>query len=238
LGISSVGLLISILALSAANRIANKPLPILVQTLNGKNIKIETLTERTRPPNTIKFFVTSTLTNLFTWRVHYLSTSPNESQVKKLDPGVPVEVEGSASLKIPTSVWGASFAVSDEFRKDFLGKDLAPLITKLNILQGASYVGFMPSIVQEPVVVKTNNPSEKLWMVKVVANLVVKTNPNVPETIIPFNKDIYVRAIDPPLPPETGVDPELDLQAVIAMARSKGLEIYGMEEFSSQQITK
>jgi hypothetical protein len=236
--VSSIGLLISIFALSAANRIASKPLPVLVQTLNGKNIKIDTLEGRERSPRAIKFFVTTTLTNIFTWRIHYLASDPEAPQTKKLDPGVPVEITGSTALKIPTSVWGASFAISDEFRKDFIGKDLAPLITQLKILQGSSYVAFMPSIVQDPIAVKSNNSIEKLWMVKVVGNLVVKTNPDVPETIIPFNKDIYVRAIDPPIPPEIGVDPELDLQAVIAMARSKGLEIYGMEEFSTQKITK
>jgi hypothetical protein len=236
--VSSVGLFISIFALSTANRIANKPLPVLVQTLNGKNIKIEALSDRERSPKAIKFFVTTALTNIFTWRVHYLASSPDEPQVKKIDPGVPVEVAGTSSLKIPTSVWGASFAISDEFRKDFLGKDLAPLITQLKIIQGSSYVAFIPSIIQDLIEVKSNNYTEKLWMVKVVGNLVVKTNADVPETMIPFNKDVYVRAVDPPIPPEAGVDPESDLQAVIAIARSKGLEIYGMEEFSAQKITK
>jgi hypothetical protein len=236
--VSSVGLFISIFALSAANRIASKPMPVLVQTLNGKNIKIQAAEGRERSPRAIKFFVTTTLTNLFTWRVHYLTNAPDEPQTKKIDPGVPIEVTGGTALKIPLSVWGASFAVSDEFRKDFIGKDLAPLISQLKIIQGSSYVAFMPSIIQDPIEVKSNNPNEKLWMVKVVGNLVVKTNADVPESLIPFNKDIYVRAIDPPIPPETGVDTESDLQAVIAIARSKGLEIYGMEEFAAQKITK
>jgi hypothetical protein len=236
--VSSIGVFISLFTLGVANRIASKPLPVLVQTLNGKNIKIRAEEGRDRSPKAIKFFVTTTLTSLFTWRVHYLTNAPDEPQAKKIDPGVPVEVTGGAALKIPASVWGASFAVSDEFRKDFIGKDLAPMITQLKIIQGSSYVAFMPSVIQDPIEVKTNNPNEKLWMVKVVANLVVKTNADVPETLIPFNKDIYVRAIDPPIPPEIGVDPETDLQAVIALARSKGLEIYGMEEFSAQKMTK
>lgn len=236
LGISMLGLCVSTAALFAANAIANKPMPSLVQTLNGKAMKVEVSNNRERSPRVIKFFVMNTLTNLFTWRVNYLPPSPENSR-GAIDPGVPVEVDGNASIKIPTSVWGASFAISDDFRKDFMGKGLAPLIGTLKIVEGSSYVGFIPTIIQEPVEVKGKNPNDRRWKVKIVGTLAVKTAVNIPETLVPINKDIYVRAVDPPIPPDmNAVDPKADLQAVIAIARSSGLEIDGMEDYVAQDI--
>lgn len=239
LGVSTVGLLISILALSAANTIASKPMPTLVQTLNGKTIEIKALDGKQRSPKVIQDFTVNTLTKLFTWRVHLLPLSPDELRHPKVDPGMPIEAEGRTDLKIPSPVWMASFAISDDFRKEFLSEILAPLTTSLKILQGASEVAFIPISIQDPIEVKSNKPEEKLWQVKIVANLAVRTAANVPETLVPFNKDVYLRAVIPPiLPDSTQVDVKSDLQAVTAMARSSGLEIYGMEDFKQQELTK
>lgn len=238
LGVSSLALLVAFLALMGVNTIASKPTPTLVQTLNGKAMSIASLQNKERPPKVIQDFVLKNMTDLFTWRVYLLPTTQDEFRNPKVDPGMPIEVEGNASLKLPTPVWAASFAISDDFRKDFLGKSLAPLTTSLKILQGSSYVAFMPISIQEPVEVKGKS-EEKLWRVKVVGNLAIRTAQNVPETIVPINKDIYVRAIVPPILPDLEkVDSKTDLQAVTAIARSYGLEIYGMEDFSRDDLTK
>jgi hypothetical protein len=238
LGVSSLGLLVSMFALSTASTIANKPTPTLVQTADGKTIEIEAFNGKDRSPRLIRNFTVDTLTKLFNWNVYLLPVSAEEMRKPRIDPGMPIEAEGNASLKIPTPVWGASFAISDDFRKDFLGKNLAPLIASLKILQGSSYVAFIPVSVQDPIEVKTNKSDEKLWKVKIVANLAIKTMANVPETLVAFNKDIYIRAVVPPMPANDRVDKTTDLQAVISIARSAGLEIYGMEDFSKQDLTK
>ena len=239
LGISSVGLFISILALSATNTIAGKPMPTLVQTLNGKTINITSLEAKQRPNRVIQNFTVDTLTNLFTWRVYLVPTSPEEVRTPKVDPGMPIEAEGRTDLKVPAPVWAASFAISDDFRKDFLSKSLAPLTTSLKVLQGSSDVAFIPISIQDPIEVKSNKPDEKLWKVKIVANLAIRTAANVPETLVPFNKDVYVRAVIPPVMPDLNrADAKTDLQVVTALARSSGLEIYGMEDFSKQELTK
>jgi hypothetical protein len=224
--------------LSTANTIANKPTPTLVQTADGKTIGIEAFNGKDRSPKLIRNFTVDTLTKLFNWNVYLLPVSAEEMRKPRIDLGMPIESEGNASLKIPTPVWGASFTISDDFRKDFLGKTLAPLIASLKILQGSSYVAFIPVSVQDPIEVKSNKPDEKLWKVKIVANLAIKTMANVPETLVPFNKDIYIRAVVPPTPADSRVDKTTDLQAVISIARSAGLEIYGMEDFSQQDLTK
>lgn len=236
LGISTLGLCVSVGALIVARNIASKPMPTLVQTLNGKAMKIEALDGYERSPRVIKYFVLNTLTNLFTWRVNYLPPSP-ESPRGTIDPGVPVEVDGTASIKIPTSVWGASFAISDDFRKDFMGKGLAPMISTLKIVEGSSYVSFIPGVVQDPIEVTGKNSTERRWKVKVVGTLAVKTAINVPETLVPINKDIYVKAVTPPIPPDpNAVDTKSDLQTVIAIARASGLEIDAIEDYGSQTI--
>ena len=239
LGVSILGLIIGIVALTKTNAIANKPMPTLVQTSSGKTMAIEVVDGKQRPPKLIQDFTVKTLTNLFTWRSFLIPTNQEEMRTLKVDPGVAVESDGTASLKLPTPVWAASFAISDDFRKDFVGKHLGPLTTTLKVLQGSSETAFIPIAIQEPIEVKSNNPEEKLWKVKVVANLAIRTSPNVPETLVPINRDIYIRAVNPPLMPDLShLDPKTDLQAVTAIARSSGLEIYGMEDFSKQDLTK
>jgi hypothetical protein len=239
LGVSTLGLIISMMALGTANTIANKPMPTLVQTTSGKTMAIEVLDGKLRSPKLLQDFTVKTLTNLFTWRSFLIPISQEEMRTLKVDPGVAIESDGTASLKLPTPVWAASFAISDDFRKDFLGKHLAPLTTTLKVLQGSSETAFIPISVQEPIEVKGGNPNERLWKVKVVANLAIRTAANVPETLVPFNKDIYLRVVNPPLMPDLNhLDPKTDLQAVIAIARSSGLEVYGMEDISKQDLTK
>jgi hypothetical protein len=239
LGVSTSGLLVSILALNTANTIASKPMPTLVQTMNGRTMEIKAFDGKVRSEQAIKDFTVKTLTNLFTWRVYLMPTNQDEMRSPKADPGVAIESDGSASLKLPSPVWAASFAISDDFRKDFLGKQLAPLINTLKVLQGSSEVAFIPVSIQDPIEIKSNKPDEKLWKVKIVANLAVRTAANVPETLVPFNKDVYVRAVIPPIMPDVSkLDGTTDLQAVTAIARSAGLEIYGMEDFSKEDLTK
>jgi hypothetical protein len=239
LGVSTVGLLISILALNAANTIASKPMPTLVQTLNGKTMEIKAMDGKQRSNQLLQDFTVKTLTDLFTWRVYLMPTSPEEVRTPKVDPGVPIEAEGRTDLKVPSPVWAASFAISDDFRKDFLNKNLAPLTTSLKILQGSSEVAFIPISIQDPIEVKSTKPDEKLWKVKIVANLAIRTAPNIPETLVPINKDVYLRAVIPPVMPDVSrLNSKTDLQAVTAIARSAGVEIIGMEDFSKQDLTK
>jgi hypothetical protein len=70
-----------------------------------------------------------------------------------------------------------------------------------------------------------------------VANLVVKTAPEVPEKLVPFNKVIYIRSVVPPAinRESVAVAPDRDLNLVIAKARP-GLEIYAFHDFENQDL--
>jgi hypothetical protein len=237
LGISMIGLLVSMMALNTANKIADKPMPTLVQTTSGKTMQIKTLEGKDRSNEAIKDFTVKTFTNLFTWRVFLIPTNQEEMRTPKADPGVAVDVEGKANLKLPTPVWGASFTIADDFRQEFLGKYIAPLITNLKILQGSSEVAFIPITIQDPIELPSKKPNVKLWKVKMVANLAVRTAANLPETLVPFNRDVYVESVTPPLVPDLNhLDQKADLQAVIGIARSSGLQIIGMDKFTPQDL--
>jgi hypothetical protein len=233
---SSGGLLISLLNLSMMSSLANKPLPTLVQTSDGKTMQIAALQGKERSANQIQQFTLTSLTGLFTWRQKLLPGSSEEERHPKIDPGVPIEVNGVSGQKIPTPVWGASFALSDRLRQDFLGRELAPLMEKLKVLQGASEVAIIPITIQAPEAVNDKS-GEKIWKVRVVANLAVRANSNVPETLVPFNKTIYVRAVEVPAIDRNSIadDPAKDLNFLIAKNRP-GLEIYAIEDFEAQNI--
>jgi hypothetical protein len=217
--------------------LASKPLPTLVQTSDGKTMQVAALQGKERSANQIQQFTLVSLTGLFTWRQKLSPSNAEEERNPKIDPGVPIEVNGVSGQKIPTPVWGASFALGDRIRQEFLGKELAPLMEKLKVLQGASEVAFIPINIQAPEAVNDKS-GEKIWKVRVVANLAVRTNPNVPESLVPFNKTVYVRAVEVPAIDRnsTANDPAKDLNFLIAKNRP-GLEIYAIEDFEAQNIT-
>jgi hypothetical protein len=214
-----------------SSRLANRPLPAFVQLADGKSLEVKALEGKNRPPQLIKNFTTTTLTKLFTWQRYLPLTDEDDPRKPKLDPGIPVEAVES-KLLIPTSVWGASFGLEENFRKEFIGKSLAPLLTELGILQGKSEVALSILDVQPPVEVKSEVENERLWKVKVVANLIVRSTTDVPEKLVPMNKTIYLRAIAPAVP-ITPNQPGGDLAQVVAMAASAGLQIYAIEAYQT-----
>jgi hypothetical protein len=110
------------------------------------------------------------------------------------------------------------------------------LMSQLQILQGKSEIAFLPLDIQDPVEVKGNS-SERLWKIQIVANLVYRATADASEKVVPFNKTVYLRAVEPPsltdLDSSTSKDRK-DLARVIATARSAGLEIYAIEDYKTQ----
>jgi hypothetical protein len=237
LGISALSLLLQVISYAGINRIATKPNPTLVQTIDGKAMTITALEGKERSPEVIRKFTQGTIEKLFNWRVYLLPTNSEEMRTPKIDPGVPIISKGRTDLKLPTPVWGASFAISDDFRDSFMAEHLAPLITSLKVLQGTSEVAFIPVTMEDPVPVVGGN-NEKLWKVKIVANLAIRTSATVPETLVPFNKTIFLRAVEPPAAQDANLTKANDLQTAISIARNAGLEIYGIRDYDKEDLTK
>jgi hypothetical protein len=234
LGISVFNLILLLFQGLSLNGIAHRPMPTMVQLVNGKTIEVKAFEGKDRSPQLIKDFTISSLNKLFTWRYFLPVAAGEDPRRPQLDPGVPIESK-TAKVLIPTSVWGASWALADKFREEFLGGSIAPLMSQLQILQGKSEVAFVPLDIQDPVAVKGDG-GERLWKIKIVANLVYRATSDASEKVIPFNKTVYLRAVESPS--LTDVDSSAnkdrkDLARVIAMARSAGLEIYAIEDYKA-----
>jgi hypothetical protein len=213
----------------STNSIANRPLPTMVQLVNGKTIQVSSFEGKNRSPQLIKDFTVSTLTKLFNWQKYLPLTTTDDPRHPKVDPGAPIESKSGKSL-VPTAVWAASFSLSDKFRQEFLGESIAPLLNKLGILQGQSEVSLSILDLQDPVEVKGDG-TERLWKVNIVANLILRSTADVPEQVVPWNKTVYLKAIYPSSLNDikkSGADK--DLAQVIAMAGSSGLQIYAIEK--------
>jgi hypothetical protein len=121
--------------------------------------------------------------------------SREDIEFPQIDPGIVIKVDGKTSIRIPTSVWKDSSTTFDDLGGEFLSEELAPLISSLKITQGSSSTLFMPINVQDPIEVKTNKLGERLWKVKVTANILVNRTPNSKEELISFTKDVYIKYI-------------------------------------------
>jgi hypothetical protein len=235
LGISIFNLILLIIQAIGMNSLAHRPLPTMVQLVNGKTIEVTSFEGKNRSPQLIKDFTLDTLRKLFTWRQHLPLTATDDPRHPQVDPGVPVESK-SGKLLIPTTVWGGSFGLADRFREEFLGSSIAPLMTQLQVLQGRSEVAFIPLDIQDPVEIK-GDANERLWKVNLVANLVYRATSDSIEKVVPFNKTIYLRSVIPPSLVDVDVAAAKDsknLARVVAMARSSGIEIYAIEKTDAQ----
>ena len=236
LGISIFNLLLLLFQTISLNGVAHRPMPTMVQLVNGKTIEVSSFEGKERSAQLIKDFTVSSLNKLFTWRQYLPVAAGDDPRRPQADPGVPVESK-TGKILIPTSVWGGSWMLADKFREEFLGNSIAPLMAQLQVLQGKSEVAFIPLDIQDPVEVKGNG-DERLWKIQLVANLVYRatSDPTATEKVVPFNKTVYLRAVTPPslTDPNSSPEKDRDLSRVIAMARSAGLEIYAIEEYTPQ----
>jgi hypothetical protein len=112
LGISIFNLILLIIQAIGMNSLAHRPLPTMVQLVNGKTIEVTSFEGKNRSPQLIENF---TLRKLFTWQQHLPLTATDDPRHPQVDPGVPVESTWG-KLLIPTTVWGGSFGLADRFR--------------------------------------------------------------------------------------------------------------------------
>jgi hypothetical protein len=231
LGLGAFNTLLLLLTTVNVGRVASRPTAALVQMSNGSTVEVKALEDRQRPPQLIKEFTATTITKLFTWQNYLPLADGDDARKPRLDPGVAIE-SSEAKVLVPTKVWGASFALEENFRKDFLAKSIGPLLTEMGIIQGKTEVALSILDLQAPIEIKSDR-DEKLWKVNVVANLIVRSNVGASDRSVPFNKTIYLRAIHPSTVESR--QPDSDLSKVVAIAQAAGLQIYGIEELSQSE---
>jgi hypothetical protein len=226
LGIQAVVALAMLIQLFFMARLATKPVPSLVQMIDGKAVKVAPAERLERTPETIKAFVNETITLMFSWSGTLVPATPEEVRTPKQDPGV--VVSGKQDQRVASATWEAGFAFSEKFRQPFLEKLAAltpPEIFRSREVQGALII----RLIGEPQKIEDGK-----WKVSLISNIVYFSNQNQVGKSIPFNKEIYLLAVDPPSMPLA--ENSSALQQVIYRIRQAGLEIYAIRDLPREDL--
>lgn len=221
LGLHLLTFFVLVLQYGAYSKLSKKAPPSLVQLETGKAITVAPLGNKERTPEVVKKFTTDTMTLMMNWSGTKPPTTVEEATKPIPDPGVAI----TSRRKVATAAWQAGFALSEDFRKEFLTK-LAEL-TPPGVFQGTTQVALVPLELQTP-----QKIAEGKWKVKMVANLLAFDKGNNLGQVIPFNKEIFVRSVEPPeFPGKSG-----GITSVIYQARSSGLEIYAIRDLQAENL--
>jgi hypothetical protein len=229
--------LLGILILSAINSIGlvgiyllynssatNRKTVTLVQLNDGKSIAATSVDSNTRSPEVIKRFVAIQIASLMSWSVQ-LSTDVTQGGNPVLDSGIEVTGLRGAKKKVPTTVWQASFAFSEDFRNGILAS-IAELVPP-QVFTGAS---------KSVLIIKSISTPEEIekgkWKVTLVSNLVTFTSANQAGESIAFNKEVFIQAVDLPIAKADAAP----LDEAIFRVRSSGLEIYAMRDLARENL--
>jgi hypothetical protein len=214
LGISSVSLVLILFQGALMNQLASKPEPILVETQDGQPIRVAPIDHSDRSPETIRRFTTTTLTLLMNWSGYLPPETLADVSKPRVDAGYALD----GRSKVTTAAWQGSFALSDDFRREFL--DRLASMTPVDVFSGGAQTVLTITHVSAP-----QKIAEGRWKVDVVANLSVFRRNDGGKTIS-FNKSVFLRAVDPPAV-LAGASP---LERQVYAIRQAGLEIYAIRD--------
>ncbi len=223
LGILNLFLLVALFA--SMNRLSQKAPPSLVQTVDGRSIVTNAMESKDRTPIVIRRFTIDTMTMLLSasGKLPPTADKPNPST----DAGVAIRLPNQTERKVSTSTWQSSFALSEDFRASAL-QGISELMVP-EAFTGQAQVVLIPQTVSEP-----EKIGEGQWKVSMIANLVTIASGNPQGITVPFNKEIFLRAVDTPPPSEVTTP----LQKAVYQVRSSGIEIYGMRDYTPGNMKK
>jgi len=228
LGIQGIVFLILVANTFGINRLAQKPPPEMVQMVDGRSNLMQPINHLDRTPEVVRRFVKDGLALMFTWNGK-LSAKPSDDAPSPtparamIDPGVTVGSRG----KVTTGSWQASFTLSEDFRAKFLA-------TVATLTPNEVFSGNAQSVLSFESISEPKQISPHTWQVDVVANLMIFDG-NHPEGLaIPFNKSVFVNAIEPTTDPlDTQTTP---IQQAVYRMKQSGLQITEMRDLDIQQM--
>lgn len=229
LGVTSIVLHIVLIVISFV--IAGRPAPTLVQLATGESVSVVPIGSKERTPEAIQKFVKDTMAMTFNWNGTIPNPDPNNPGSRIPDEGIRVRTSDSQNGRITTPAYEALFAFENQFREEFTG--IVAGLTPDAIFRQSGQVAFVPLQVSPPVEV-----AQGQWKVTVISNLVfIRQGQPVGETV-PFNKDVFVRAIEPPSLEYLSSDQIVNesLASTVARIRTSGLEITAMTDFQADEI--
>lgn len=217
----------SFLLLVAYINLAMTKQPSLVQMTDGSAIVASQMGNQERTSAVIQRFSADIVTLLMSWTGKVAIAAKPGQPNSQADPGIEIKIPNAASKRIATTTWQASFAFSEDFRPELLRK-IAEL-TPQEVFTGKAQVLL---IIQEITLPEQIAPGQ--WKLAIVANLTTFAESQGEGKSIPFNKEIFVRAIDTPVPTEAASP----LEGVIYDIRKSGLEIYAMRDLPRPDLTQ
>ncbi|NJM22318.1 MAG: hypothetical protein HC874_26960 [Richelia sp. SL_2_1] len=224
-GLHLITFFLLILLYGSYSQLNQKPPPSLVQLETGKAVKVAPLGNTERTPQVVSRFVSDTMILMMNWSGTLPPITVEENAEPLQDKGVDMVERGARGNKVTSGAWQASYALSEDFRKEFLQK-LASM-TPQGVFKGTTQVVLIPLSIQSPTKIE-----EGKWKVKMIANLNVFDQTNNLGEVIPFNKEIFVRAVEAP---ESPVNIS-SLGAVIYQVRASGLEIYAIRDLQAENL--
>jgi hypothetical protein len=233
LGVGGLSVFLQLCLLFNYMRIANKPAPTLVQLATGESISVIAIGSKERTAEAMQKFVKDMMALTFNWSGTIPNNNPDFSGVVVPDSGVQVqtEINGRAtSRRITTPAYEASFAFELGFRQEFL-QELATLVPEAIFNQGGQ-VAFIPRQISHP-----QKVAEGQWKVIVISQLMFIRQGRPLGEVVPFNKEIYLRAIEPPSLEALPADSvSASLANLVAKMRASGLEITAITDYKPQDL--
>ncbi len=195
LPLAFAGLSVGVLILSVAvfwlaisfSRLASQKPPTLVQQVDGRAFTVRPTDYQYREPEVIRRLVSDWAVMTFTW-----GKLPTE-QKQSTDPGVKI----AGNKRIPSAAWEASFVLAPDFRDAFL-KQLATDVVPDGVFDGKVSAVLVPQNISPPQVA-----GEGRWQVDLIATRILFDETNPAGYTVPFNRRIFVRAVEPPQSPLT-----------------------------------
>jgi len=215
LPLAFAGLSLGVLFLSVAffwlafslSKVANQKPPTLVQQVDGKAFTVRLADHTYREPEVIRRVVSDWATMTFTW-----GTLP-DNPAKTPDEGV--EVDGGK--RVPSPAWAASFLLAPDFRDEFLNQLSTDVIPE-GVFGGEISAVLVPQQISPP-----QSVGEGQWKVDLMSTRIVFDSSNPAGTTIPFNRRIYLRAVEPPQNPL--IEEATKEQKIVYQSLEGGLQI-------------
>ena len=202
------------------SKVANMPVPTLVQQVNGKAFTVRATAHTHREPEVIRRLVHDWAVMTFTW-----GTVPGE-QSTTVDAGVKV----TRRKAVPTSAWEAAFALTPDFREVFLEK-LAADVVPPGVFDGTTSAVLVPQHISAP-----QAAGEGHWQVELVATRIIFDSAHPAGRTVPFNRTIYVQAVEPPQEPL--IPNASDYQTIIYQMLEGGVQITEIRPLNPEGTTQ
>ena len=213
--------------------VARKPIPSLVQLSDGHSTVTTPLGHNERSPKIIYRFTQDLMTLMFTWRGTLMPVADGDANNPphlQPDPGVAI-----ANSRITTASYESGFALSEDFRNDFL-TEIAKL-TPPDVFGGNTRVMLNIDQLSAPMpVAPPTETSPGKWKLRMVAHLMVFTGGDRLGHAISFNKEIFVQSIDPPSDILSTDRTPQPIEKLVNNVRQSGLQIYAIRELPIEDM--